>query len=71
MVLMAHHETSRSAIFTADRKVAWTYGPHGLPWDLFICDLHSRPKGGLILRSSWLTMRPLNSRSSRPTVKEL
>ena len=64
-VLMAHHETSRSMIIMANRKETWTSGLHGSPWDLSICDLHSRLKGGLW--SSWLTMRPLDLRSSRPT----
>jgi len=70
-VLMAHHETSRSAIITVDRKEAWTSGPHGSPWDLSICNHHGRPKEDLNFRSSWLTMRPLDPRSLWPTEKRL
>jgi len=68
---MAHHETSQSVIIMTDRKVASASGPHGSPWDLTIRDHYDRPKGGFKFRFSWLTMRPHDPWSLRPTERWL
>jgi len=45
--------------------------PHGSPWDLTIRDHYKWPKGGFKFRSSWLTMRPHDPWSLRPTERWL